>query len=687
MTNTPRKLPILKIAIPVPLRQLFDYLPPNTEVAQQPRPGMRVLVPFGNHNQKKIGVIVSISEESDYPIEKLKQAYAYLDKEPLFSLTLLDLILWASRYYQCPLGEVFEAALPNRLRKNAKEKPLKKPVKLNALELNPTFLEKKEITTIEPPKFTLNSAQREAVTAVQNSFGKFKTFVLDGVTGSGKTEVYLQIAARLVETGQQALVLVPEIGLTPQLVKRFEERFSVPIAVLNSSLSEKKRFEAWENARTGIAPIVIGTRLAAFVPLKSPGVFIIDEEHDSSFKQQDGFRYHARDLLIMRASLEKCPILLGSATPSLETLHNIHLGRFQHLKLPLRAGNASVPVLQVLDIRHKKLEAGMSAQLIVKMREHLTEKGQILLFLNRRGFAPQLMCFSCGWVAQCKNCDARMTLHYKLQQLHCHHCETVIPLYPECPSCNYKDLKPIGVGTERLETALQKHFPNETIIRIDRDTTRKKDSFKETIDCIRNNEASILLGTQMIAKGHHFPNVTLVAILDIDQALFSIDFRSLEKMGQLITQVAGRSGRAERKGQVILQTCHPENPLLKKVLEEGYLSFANALLQERRATRLPPYSYQVLMRSEANTLDRALNFLSSIKQQYFQSTTTKFKLLGPIPAPMERRLGKYRAQLLFQAPERNFIQKWLQHIVPQIEAEAQTKRIRWSLDVDPIDMY
>ncbi len=687
---------ILKVAIPVPLHKVFDYLPPLTLVEDDPLflPGMRILVPFGK--QKKIGMIVAVVKQSDHPLEKLKHAYQLLDKEPLFPKALLDLIAWTTRYYHGSPGEVFEAALPTFLRKMPKEKkaPLSpKPSKIKELSLEINTCQSFDVPIHVP---SLNAAQKLAADLICKNIGSYKTFLLEGVTGSGKTEVYIQVIQAALQQQKQALILVPEIGLTPQLLERFQKRFNVPIATLHSSLSEKKRFEAWEKARTGEAPIIIGTRLASFVPLKAPGIFIIDEEHDPSFKQQEGFRYHARDLIIMRGSLENCPVVLGSATPSLESLNNSHLDRFQHLSLPNRAGNATFPTLQVLDIRHKKLEEGLSAQLLHKMREHIEKNGQVLLFLNRRGFAPVLMCFACGWMANCDNCDSRMTFHYQSNQLQCHHCEVSRPVFSECPACHHKDLKPVGIGTERLEATLNKHFPQQTITRIDRDTTRKKGEFQKKLTDVHSGETHILLGTQMIAKGHHFPNVTLVAILDIDHALFSTDFRSTEKMGQLITQVAGRSGRAERPGEVVLQTCHPEHPLLKAVLEEGYPSFSRKLLTERKSINLPPYSYQALLRAESNKPKEALEFLSFLKAQFSTKNTSSqtttphnspMQLLGPIPAPMERRNGKHRAQLLFQNTKRSELQRCLSGLIEKISTYPKINNIRWSLDVDPIDMY
>lgn len=700
MSQTPT---VLRVAILSPVRKLFDYLLPTADLLPPldplaphdtqnnlliPEKGARVLVPFGK--QKKIGIIVEITQETDCPIHKLKPVLAILESQALFPASILTLIHWASGYYQSSLGEVFEAALPKRLRQDPTQKKLSSKKKKDSLtKPNLTTAPTSTVSSSLPEIPALNSEQSYAVESVLKHFGKFQTFLLNGVTGSGKTEVYMRVVEQVLLAKKQALILVPEIGLTPQLLARFQERFQVPIAVLHSGLTEKQRFLAWQQAKTGEASIIIGTRSTVFVPLASPGVIIIDEEHDLSFKQQDGFRYHARDVAIMRASLEQCPIILGSATPSLETLQNVHAGRYQTLPLTIRAGNAALPTLQILDIRHKKLDEGLSHALIEKMREHLNNKGQVLIFLNRRGFAPVLMCFECGWTANCSLCDARMTLHFQKQKLQCHHCETSIPLYSQCPSCKHTDLKPVGVGTERVEQALLRHFPEQAIARIDRDTTRKKNSIQDTIEKIHQEKIQILLGTQMITKGHHFPNITLVAILDIDQALFSTDFRSLERMGQLITQVAGRAGRAKRLGQVILQTSQPKHPLLNKLLEEGYGHFSQALLTERQAISLPPYSYQALIRAEATKQERAIDFLHLIKTKISKKLLGKnpFKILGPIPAPMERRIGKYRTQLLLQSANRSSLQKIMKELVLELENLSSTNGVQWSLDVDPVDLF
>lgn len=676
---------ILRIALPTPLRRLFDYLPPLEANSSTLIPGVRIKVPFGSREQ--IGILVAISTHSEVDPSKLKHAYAILDEKSLFPESLFKLIHWTNQYYHGPLGEIFEACIPSWLRKGKDDFTVDPPL----------FLSKMTSTTpsVTTPSDTvypdLNIEQQHAVDTVLRSTTTFKPFLLEGITGSGKTEVYLRLIEHCLQQQLQTLILVPEIGLTPQMLSRLQNRFQVPIALLHSSISEKKRFEAWKLARQGEAPIVIGTRSAAFTPLKSPGLFIIDEEHDTSFKQQDGFRYSARDLLIMRARIEQCPIILGSATPSLETKYNAEQQRYLHLSLPTRAGNAKPPSINILDIRHKRLDEGLSAQLIKHIQDHLKAQGQVLLFLNRRGFSPVLMCFDCGFIANCRQCDARLTLHYKNQQLKCHHCEAITPLYKHCPECQSKSLRPLGVGTERVENVLKIHFPDHPILRIDRDTTQGKGKMKEAIDKIHNNEAHILLGTQMIAKGHHFPNITLVGILDIDGALFSTDFRSLERLGQLITQVAGRAGRAEKLGHVVLQTCHPEHPLLKKLLQEGYASFAERLLLERRATGLPPFSFQALIRAEAKKSEKALIFLNAIRVHLKKNSlvqSNSLKILGPIAAPMERRIGQYRSQLLLQSDNRISLQKIIKDLIITIDSNPSLSRsVRWSLDVDPIDMY
>lgn len=669
MNQSPLSTKILRVAVPSPLRRLFDYLMPSELEHLEPLPGSRVLVPFG---KKRIlmGIIVETAAQSSIPTAQLKPALQILDIEPLFTEQLMELFVWASNYYQYPIGMLFDAALPAWFRKQ-------KSLELTDLKTN--------LKTTLPP-LELNTAQQHAVTQVANNFGKFQAFLLDGVTGSGKTEVYMHLIAQMLQQNKQILLLVPEINLTPQTLQRFQERFKVPIAVLHSQMSEKQRACGWMQAQRGFAPIVLGTRLAAFTPLKTPGLFIIDEEHDLSFKQQDHFRYSARDLLLKRAQLEQCPIVLGTATPSLETWHNVISGKFQHLELPQRAGNAQKPEIEILDIRHKKLDEGLSNSLLAQIKEQLDNNQQVLLFLNRRGYAPVLMCYKCGWHQTCKRCDSNMILHSHTQILRCHHCEAQSTIPTQCPKCDAADIAAIGLGTQRLEICLARHFPHAKIARVDKDSVHTKKQLQEVLDAVHDGTTNILIGTQMLAKGHHFPNLSLVAIVDIDAALFSADFRATERVGQLITQVAGRTGRGDKIGKVVLQTTHPDNILLQTLVYKNYHEFLELLVNERQDTKLPPFSYQVLLRAETKIPSTASNFLQSVKKIIITSNQS-ITCLGPIPAPMEKRQGFYRSQLLLQADNRKNLQSQLQYLIPKIEADKLARSVRWSVDVDPLEMF
>ena len=564
------KDPILRIAVRSPLWRTFDYLPPENMVVDW-QPGQRIKVPFGK--REVVGVLLDVVAEPEIPREKLKSVNTLLDSVTLLPESLMALFQWASRYYHHPIGDVILGSLPKLLRQGRQ-----------IIDYADTV-----DARVQPTSLDLNEAQQHAVDAINNVDG-FQSFCLQGVTGSGKTEVYLQAMAPLIEAEKQVLVMVPEIALTPQTIARFAARFDVPIACLHSELTDKQRLEAWSQAYSGHARIVIGTRSAVFVPLKNPGLIVIDEAHDPSFKQQSGFRYSARDVAIRRAQMGNFPIVLGSATPSLETLMNVKRDRFTLLSLPKRAGLAKPPTTTIVDLRDKYLNAGLSEKLIETIRVHLQQKGQVLLFLNRRGYAPTLMCHHCGWMAVCARCDARMTLHKFPTRLFCHHCGSHARAPEICNSCEQAELSDIGVGTEQLESALAELFPQENIIRIDRDSTRKKGSLQEKLDAIHSGKANLLIGTQMLSKGHHFSNLSLVAIVDADGGLYGTDFRSMERMAQLLVQVAGRAGREEKVGEVVIQTHHPDNALLKLLLTQGYSAFAEALLKEREAAQWPPFS-------------------------------------------------------------------------------------------------
>jgi len=732
---------ILQIAIPSPLNQTFDYLPPENLNQINALPGMRVRVPFGK--SIKVGIITASSDIPRISSQKLRSAIEIIDQQPIIPSDLMSLLNWASGYYHHAPGNVFSAALPALLRQghparkkmqdfwrltdagrkiNPAEMPRapRQQAILNALnnhdglrnheqlssiqgwrpamrslcekawvekiseaaiEASPTE-QTLEDETLESP-LTLNDEQLTAVNAVRNSPNQFAAYLLEGITGSGKTEVYFHLIQHMLSAGKQVLVLVPEIGLTPQLVERFGKRFSSQLAIMHSGLSEQQRLDAWLSASSGEADIVIGTRSAVFSPCPRLGMIIIDEEHDLSFKQQDGFRYHARDVAIMRARRANIPIMLGSATPSLESLHNATQQRFQRLKLTSRIGKATPPTIRFIDIRHQQLTDGLSGMLLQATEEHLSRQHQVLLFLNRRGYAPTLLCHDCGWIARCQRCDAHLIFHQKRKTLRCHHCDAQRPLDHECPACHSSELRAIGQGTQRIEETLQQRFNDCEIIRIDRDTTRRKGSFQQFLDRVKNGQRQILLGTQMLAKGHHLPNVTLVGILDADQGLYGVDFRASERMGQLIIQVAGRAGRADKEGEVLIQTHHPEHHLLQYLKAHDYTQFAADLIQERQAAELPPFSHFAVLRAEAINQQQPLDFLDAARRQAEQFNNTETLLLGPVPAVMERRAGRYRAQLLVQSSQRKALHQLLNQWLPTLTSLQKSRQVRWSLDIDP----
>ncbi|MGD8568236.1 MAG: primosomal protein N' [Gammaproteobacteria bacterium] len=540
---------------------------------------------------------------------------------------------------------------------------------------------------INSSRITLNEEQKTAAATILEQSYEFYGYLLDGVTGSGKTEVYLALIDKVVTQGRQALVLVPEISLTPQLTQRFQAGLHHGVDVLHSGLTDKQRLQVWQRARDGRVQVVIGTRSAITTPFPNLGLIIVDEEHDSSFKQQEGFRYSARDLAVMRAHILDIPVVLGSATPSFETLHNVNQGRYQHTRLQQRFGQARPPTLKVVDLRSQPMTEGLSLELREQMKQHLTRGNQVLLFINRRGFAPTLLCHDCGWIARCQRCDSHMTLHQASLKLRCHHCGAERRADPVCPSCQSSALIPVGEGTERVEKVLRQQFPDTGIIRIDRDTTRRKGSLESLLKDVHRGEARILVGTQMLAKGHHFPNVTLVGILNIDQGLFSVDFHALEKTAQLIVQVAGRAGREEKPGTVMLQTHYPDHPLLQTLLTAGYPEFARQAMAEREQANLPPYTFMALLRAESVDAGQSLAFLKEAKDIALEYGLNGVELWGPLPSPMEKRAGRYRAQLFVQSPDRAMLHRLLTPWIDTLEQSRLGRKVRWSIDVDPVDVY
>ncbi|OGT56923.1 MAG: hypothetical protein A3F43_04340 [Gammaproteobacteria bacterium RIFCSPHIGHO2_12_FULL_42_10] len=667
MQNTKK---ILRIALPTPLNRLFEYVLPEAIDPRTLQQGLRVRVPF--QSRTLIGWLIEITDHATIAVHKLKPILEVIDQTPLLPNDLYQLCLWAADYYHSPLGEVLTQALPEVLRKGkATQSKL----------LSPPLVEE---GGGEKGRFNLNAMQLKAAQAILKA-QSFRVFLLDGVTGSGKTAVYIHVIQQIIAEGKQALILVPEISLTPQIIERFQTHFQVPINMLHSGLPPRERFLAWQAARSGMARIVIGTRSAIFAPFNNLGLIVVDEEHDASFKQQDRFRYHARDLAIVRGKINQAPVILGSATPSLESLHNANRDRYTYLALPERAGLAVMPSYQVVDLRQGIPKEGLSQNLLLSMRTHLANQNQVMLFLNRRGFAPVLYCTSCGWIAECKHCDSRLVYHQKSACLQCHYCNNKRAIPTQCEKCHQETLLPLGLGTERLEKTLAKHFPDVPIIRVDRDNTKRRGATETLITAAHQCKTAILLGTQMLAKGHHFPNVTLVGIIDADSGLFSADFRATEQMGQLIVQVAGRAGREEKKGTVIIQTRYPEHILLQTLIQHGYTLFTKHLLTERAAATHPPFSFTALIRAEARTADIADAFLEAVKQLKMLDAT-QITLLGPVSALLAKRRGMYCQQLLVRANHRQTMQQFLKGIRKQIDDIARDHAIRWVIDVDPVAM-
>lgn len=729
---------ILNIALPVPLRRSFDYAIGNNIALEFLKPGMRILVPFGK-SKERVGMLIGISNHTNVVANKIKKISSIIDQEPILSKSDLKLLQWTADYYHHPLGEVIFNTLPAFLKqgKPAESKKIhywclsetgknfdphtlqrapKQIALLDLLASHPEgltiaeiesrllhartplqallkkgLIEKVESPTSSPVHTTqkteveLNDEQRQASKQVIRSLDSKSIFLLDGVTGSGKTEVYIEVMQAVIAEGKQVLILSPEIGLAPQLVDRITSRLPAKIAVLHSGLSDSERLQAWVEAKTGKADIIIGTRSAIWTPLKNPGLFIVDEEHDLSYKQQDGLRYSARDVAIMRGQLSKLPVLLGSATPSAESFQNVQLKKYSLLSLNKRAGQANTPSVEIIDLRNRAMLGAVSQVLLNAIKKELTKKNQVMLFLNRRGYSPTIMCHHCGWIADCDRCDKHMTYHKDRNTLSCHHCDHQIVLPKNCPNCKGEQMLELGHGTERLTETLTECFPNARILRIDRDSTRRKGSMELMINSINAGDADILIGTQMLAKGHHFAKLTLVGIIDADGGLCSSDFRASERMAQLFVQVSGRAGRAKKPGTVMVQTHFPDHPLLKSLISKGYRKFANVLLDERRQANLPPFSYMALLRAEGHHREQTEQFLQKTSV-LLNHQGPQMEVFGPIPAPIEKRAGKIRMQLLVLSNNRNLLRRAMHSWSMVIEKLPAAKKVRWSLDIDPQDM-
>jgi primosomal protein N' (replication factor Y) len=740
---------LLRVAIDLPRHNLFDYLPPPGMDASEVPLGARVRVPFGARESIGVVVdyasAASVSTAALKPVRALIDAAALLDA-PLMRLlrwtaqyyhhppgeVFAAALPLALRKGGCAVAQIelwritaegAVALASHSLRRAPRQRDLLALVGaaregLRAAQLaalDPSWrnaarvlhsrglLERLEAQDPSVPDLQtrsaalahpdgergaaaprLTGAQSQAVTQIEAAAGAFGAFVLQGATGSGKTEVYLQCAAGSLQRGRSALVLVPEIALTPQLVARFAGRLGCEIAVLHSGLAEAQRLAAWRAAHSGRARIVLGTRSAVFAPVPELGLIVVDEEHDSSYKQQEGgCRYSARDLAVTRAMQSQIPIVLGSATPALETLHNLMLERYQRLVLPRRADQPAAPQLTLIDLRSHSVTQGLSRPALDAMRRHLEADGQVLVFINRRGYAPTLLCTACGWIAPCRHCDARLTVHRAQSQLQCHHCGAIEPLPARCARCGFT-VKPVGQGTERVQETLQALLPEHPLVRLDRDSASRPGELEALMSRVLSGESRILVGTQIVAKGHHFPRISLVVVLNADQGLFSTDFRAAERLAQTIVQVAGRAGREQARGEVLIQTEYPEHPLLQSLLKGGYEEFAAAALAERRATSWPPYGRLALLRASASSAQAALDFLQQARA--LAPADSAVRVLGPVTAAMARRAGRYHAQLLLESHERGPLHRLLDLWLPGLAQLPQARRVRYALDVDPIDV-
>ena len=730
-----RSASVVAVAVFAPLRQTFDYLMPVELSSASQLEGYRALVPFGRST--RVGIIVESKATSDLESDRLKSVIRLLDDAPLLGLQCLDLARWASHYYHHPLGEVVAAMLPTRLRRNA-ALPIEKHEawqltdigKEASKNLEPGARRQKQLLSLlqqhrctlksfadlsfawrpvlkrllakrwveavdnaaieidespRPSSVVLTDEQARAAEKIIESLDTFKTIVVQGVTGSGKTEVYLDVIDRCLQGGKQTLVLVPEIGLTQQLVRRFKARFGARIGVVHSGLTDRERALTWIQCGRGDVGVLIGTRSAVWVQLPKLGLIVVDEEHDQSYKQQDGFRYSARDIATVRAHRTGIPIVLGSATPSLETLANVQRGKYAHTVITSRPRDIPMPQISCLDVRGLPLTAGLSEQLVDAIHTHLDNGNQAMLFLNRRGYSPLLICRNCGEPQRCDRCDAYLVYHKAIDTARCHHCDKQWFMNRSARCCSEPEVAQIGLGTERIEEAIKELFPDKQVRRIDRDSVRRKGFFDEVLTEVEERRVDILIGTQMLAKGLNFADVTLVGVVDADSRLYSVDFRAEERLAQLLIQVAGRAGRTMTPGRVLVQTHHPHHPVLRRILEHGYDAYARAALKQRQEAGLPPYSAMAIVRAESGQPAKALDFLALVRGVLVSQADEQLEVSYPIPALMERRAGKYRALIVIRARSRTQSSQLFSDHLRDIDDLARSAHVRWSLDVDPQD--
>lgn len=728
---------IVEVAVFAPVRRTFDYLLPSKSSSADDVVGRRALVPFGRST--RVGIVLRRKSSSVLQSNRLKDISKFLDSTPILSSQSLELVHWASLYYHHPIGEVAASMLPTRMRRRNGSSVKKSKVwrltqtgseivsetdnrahrqkQLLVLlgqgsctqesfseldfEWRPVLrrlLAKRWVEEVEDRLETvfsveesssssilLNDEQRGAVHQIATHLGEFAAIVVHGVTGSGKTEVYLQVVESCLNRGKQSLLLVPEIGLTRQLVNRFRERFGSRVGVMHSGLRESERLATWERCTRGELGLLVGTRSAVWTPLPELALIIVDEEHDQSYKQQDGFRYSARDIATVRAQLDGIPVVLGSATPSLETLANVRRGKYLYTRITSRPRNISMPRVTLIDVRGIPLTSGLSSELVDAIKASLDRKGQVMLFLNRRGYSPLLICRGCGEPQRCDRCDSYLVYHKAPETVRCHHCDkkwTAIRL-PSC--CSDPSPTHIGLGTERIEESIRELFPKKSVRRIDRDSVRRKGYFDGVLTEVAEGRVDILIGTQMLAKGFDFSNVALVGVVDTDSRLYSVDFRAEERLAQLLIQVAGRAGRASSTGRVLVQTHQPHHPVLRQIIEHGYDGYAEKALRQREEAGLPPYSAMTILRADSRQPTEALKFLGLVRNVLNSPVQEDFEVSYPIPAFMERRAGKYRALIVIRANSRVRSGQLLETHLSRIDAIARRSHVRWSLDVDPQD--
>ena len=722
-------------AIAIPLYRYFDY---SIEANRNIQPGIRYRLPFARGD--KVGVLISSNNTTTLEPAKIKSAFEALDQEPVLDTHMLALANWMADYYLQPPGEVIFQCLPKYLRLARQQKSCRIKVwraellaeetreaikrrsprqdeLLSAIEASNEGLDAAQLKIINPnwhgvvlaleskqairwqwsrqavapvtlqPAPELNSQQADVVKAIRETPAGLAVHLLDGITGSGKTEVYFRLIQDQLEQQRQVIYLVPEIGLTSQLVERVRLRFGNRFVLSHSGLTDIQRYQAWQQFREGDVEIMLGTRSSLFSQSQRLGLIIIDEEHDSSYKQDDGIRYHARDVAVKRAQMLDIPIVLGSATPSLESINNSQREHYHLHQLNERPTAFPPPPVCLIDTRNLKLEGGCSPQLMQKIRQHLEVGGQVLLYLNRRGFAPLVMCHECGWQAHCEHCDARLTLHHSLSRLLCHHCGYAQAIPPVCPGCGHSEIKHYGIGTEQLEQYLQTMFNHVPVIRIDRDVVSGRDQFAAKLKSLNRGEPCLLIGTQMIAKGHDYPAITLSAILDADQALFSASYRASERLLQTVFQVSGRSGRGSRAGEAFVQTRFPEHPLMQALQKQTYRDISESILKERQLLGFPPYARVVMFRADAFSLELALSKLEEIRAIVKPvSDQQDVQCIGPIPALMTRRIGRYRAQLCLMSLNHRHLRQVLRHCMTAVEAVASSHQVKWMIDVDASDL-